>query len=221
MAPGTELEKGIWNASDLVDCGTAGALDGAGDGAGGAALRVREADLRGAKLGLANALAAGLMVAASLGLIYEGGQVGWGLTALGALVGAVFVAVSSRLLGGHDDMEWGALRGADARKAMLLLGVMTVHSLTEGVGLGVSFGGGTELGRADHAGDRPSQHPRGAGDQPRDGAARGVREAGGVLERLLQPAAAAAGDPRVPGGERLRAPPRARGSGSPPGPCSG
>ncbi|MBV9774891.1 MAG: ZIP family metal transporter, partial [Gemmatimonadetes bacterium] len=97
-------------------------------------------------LGLANALAAGLMIAASLGLLYEGGLHGIGLTALGALVGAGFVALSSVFLGGHEDAHMGALRGADARRALLLLGVMTVHSFTEGVGVGVAFGGGKKLG---------------------------------------------------------------------------
>ena len=97
------------------------------------------------RLGLANALAAGLMVAASLGLIYEGTRAGVGLTAAGVGVGALFVALSSRLLG-HHEVEWGSLRGADARKALLLVGVMTIHSLTEGVGLGVAFGGGERLG---------------------------------------------------------------------------
>ena len=97
-------------------------------------------------LGLANALAAGLMIAASLGLLYEGGRTGVPLTALGAVIGVGFVALSSRLLGGHDELKLGALEGADARRALLIIGVMTVHSVTEGVGLGVSFGGGEELG---------------------------------------------------------------------------
>jgi zinc transporter, ZIP family len=97
-------------------------------------------------LGLANALAAGLMIAASLGLLYEGAQHGVSLTALGALVGVGFVALSGRLLAGHGDLRLGSLEGADARRALLIIGVMTVHSLTEGVGLGVSFGDGEELG---------------------------------------------------------------------------
>lgn len=107
-------------------------------------LFVRSFDRR--NLGLANALAAGLMVAASLGLLYEGGLHGIRTTALGALVGAGFVALSSRLLSGHRDVHLGVLRGADARKALLLVGVMTVHSITEGVGVGVAFGGGKKLG---------------------------------------------------------------------------
>jgi zinc transporter, ZIP family len=97
-------------------------------------------------LGLANALAAGLMIAASLGLLYEGALQGLALTAAGGVVGVAFVALSSVFLSGREDLKLGGLKGADARRALLIIGVMTVHSLTEGVGLGVSFGGGEELG---------------------------------------------------------------------------
>ena len=97
-------------------------------------------------LGLSNALAAGLMIAASLGLLYEGARQSLSLTFVGGVLGTLFVIGSSALLGGHEDLKLGALRGADARRALLIVGVMTIHSVTEGVGLGVSFGGGEELG---------------------------------------------------------------------------
>jgi len=50
------------------------------------------------------------------------------------------------MLHGREDLKLGALTGKDARRALLIVGVMTAHSLTEGVGVGVSFGGGEELG---------------------------------------------------------------------------
>jgi zinc transporter, ZIP family len=96
-------------------------------------------------LGVANALAAGFMLSASGLLLIEGAIRGWWQTLLGAVVGAVFILVSHRILQ-HQEVEFGALRGADATKALLIVAVMTIHSFSEGVGVGVSYGGGAELG---------------------------------------------------------------------------
>lgn len=97
-------------------------------------------------LGLGNAVAAGLMVAASGGLIVEGYGVGPIAVAGGVATGAVFITGSRRWLERRGDLDVAGLQGADARKALLLVGAMTVHSAAEGIGIGVSFGGGTDLG---------------------------------------------------------------------------
>ena len=98
------------------------------------------------RLGAANALAAGLMLAACAVLLWEGAARGLGSTSLGALAGAVAVWLSQKALGHDDEMSVGALQGADARKAILVMGVMTAHSFAEGIGVGVSYGGGERLG---------------------------------------------------------------------------
>ncbi len=97
-------------------------------------------------LGISNAIAAGLMGAASWGLIYEGLNYSMPRTVLGILLGLAFIVGSRALLGEEGDVEWGEMQGAEALKIVLILGVMTLHSFTEGVGVGVSFGGGEALG---------------------------------------------------------------------------
>ena len=97
-------------------------------------------------LGVSNAVAAGFMLAASAVLVWEGGQRGIVGTVVGAALGVVAIGVARRLIGDHEHLEIGALRGADASKAVLIVGVMTVHSFAEGIAVGVSFGGGDALG---------------------------------------------------------------------------
>ena len=97
-------------------------------------------------LGIANALAAGSMAGASIGLVSEGSRYGAGGVAAGVAAGAFFIALTGRLLGRERHSHFGTARGADARRMLLIVGVMTVHSFTEGVGIGVSFGGGETLG---------------------------------------------------------------------------
>jgi zinc transporter ZupT len=97
-------------------------------------------------LGTANSLAAGFMTGASAGLLYEGGRYGVARTALGALAGGAFIWASGRLIERRRELHIGALEGADALRALLIVGVMTLHSFTEGVGVGVAFGGQETLG---------------------------------------------------------------------------
>lgn len=96
-------------------------------------------------LGLANAAAGGLMLSASFGLIYEGVHYHLGRTLLGVVLGLLFIQLSHRFLHGRE-VSFGSLNGLDARKALMMVGIMTLHSFAEGVGVGVAFGGGEALG---------------------------------------------------------------------------
>lgn len=94
-----------------------------------------------------NAVAAGLMLGASFGLVAEGSDYGSLETVGGVLLGVTFILVTQRILGEQDEeaMVFGAATGAHARRMLLVLIVMTVHSFSEGVAVGVSFGGGITL----------------------------------------------------------------------------
>jgi len=97
-------------------------------------------------LGLANGAAAGLMLAASAMLLYEGAAYSLLRVLVGAGIGVVGIAASRALLDNHSEVAVGRLRGADALQALMIVGIMTAHSFAEGVGVGVSYGGGDELG---------------------------------------------------------------------------
>lgn len=62
--------------------------------------------------------------------------------------GAACIALATALLGRDRALHLGALEGADAIRALMIVGVMTLHSFTEGVGVGAAFGSGKELGLA-------------------------------------------------------------------------
>ena len=97
-------------------------------------------------LGLGDALAAGMMLAASVALLYEGALEGAALTVLGVVGGALFM-VGTRMVFAHRKLlTFATLRGAAALEAATFVAAMTVHSVTEGVGVGVSFGKGATLG---------------------------------------------------------------------------
>ena len=98
-------------------------------------------------LGISNAIASGLMLAASFGLIYEGLNHDLWFTFWGIIIGLGFIIISQRVLDKYDDQfSIKHINKADSAKMLLIVGIMTLHSFTEGVSVGVSFSGGLDLG---------------------------------------------------------------------------
>ncbi|WP_255193097.1 ZIP family metal transporter [Natronobeatus ordinarius] len=89
-------------------------------------------------------LAAGIILSASLfGLLPEALEAGSPIHVVaGLLVGVGLVVVADRVVGAHD-FEPRTLARADFDKLVLIVGVLTIHSVPEGVAVGVAF---AELG---------------------------------------------------------------------------
>lgn len=84
-------------------------------------------------------------VVARAGMLYEGVysedfQGHYLMVVLGMFLGYAFIALCEAKL---DDKEYslGELSGANAKRAMLVLLIMTMHSFAEGLGVGVSWAG--------------------------------------------------------------------------------
>ena len=104
------------------------------------------------------AIAAGMMIGASYSLVMEGilfdepddtsNMTSMMRTMIGIISGLAFILGTKSFLDAHEEIKIEGLQGADTRKILLIVFVMTLHSFTEGVGIGVSFGGqnGNELG---------------------------------------------------------------------------
>lgn len=104
-------------------------------------LRQRAGSLRpflwGATVGL-------MSVAAVVGLLLPALDQGEpAAVAAGVIVGVVFLLASRRLLEGRD-VHVGQLRGVGVRRAVLVFGVLFVHSLPEGFAIGTAFASDTE-----------------------------------------------------------------------------
>lgn len=97
-------------------------------------------------LSVGAAVAAGLMLAASHTLTKEGMAEQEWLTLAGMLTGVVLVYLAYRWIENRGMPDVSELNSADTRKAVLIVGVMTAHSFAEGIGVGVSYGGGEDLG---------------------------------------------------------------------------
>jgi len=98
-------------------------------------------------LALANTVASGMMISASAGMLYEAhdhcGPGDWQLF-VGLAAGALFIRISSQLLGNDEEAGVEALHEAilerkQWRKAMLIFTVMFCHSAAEGIAVGVAF----------------------------------------------------------------------------------
>lgn len=97
-------------------------------------------------LGASNAVAAGVMLAASVSLSLQAVDRNVWRSVVGVVLGICFVLLTERYLEHDHGHAMGSLRGEDARRALLIVGVMTVHSAAEGVGVGAAFADGPALG---------------------------------------------------------------------------
>lgn len=97
-------------------------------------------------LGWSGAVASGIMLAASFRLINEGINYNLYRTIIGVMLGLGFILMSQKRLSKNENLHVGKLKGANAKKALMIIGIMTLHSFAEGVGIGVSFGGEADFG---------------------------------------------------------------------------
>lgn len=96
---------------------------------------------------ICNGIAAGLMLAASFSLLQEGYDHDPIRTILGLLGGFLFIALSHSIIARHKDFHIGEIQGANAIKMLMIVGIMTLHSAAEGIGVGVAFAGEGNLGQ--------------------------------------------------------------------------
>jgi len=66
-------------------------------------------------------------------------------TLIGFAIGVVFLIATKAILDRFESVEISDISSADLNKMFLIIFVMTLHSLTEGIGIGVSFGGHTGM----------------------------------------------------------------------------
>jgi ZIP family zinc transporter len=94
-------------------------------------------------VGLAWGFSAGMMLSASVfNLVFEGiGRAGYNAVALGIALGAALFWLTERRFG-HTSFHFFHTEGVTARRIMLFIGTLTIHSFSEGIAVGVAFGSG-------------------------------------------------------------------------------
>ena len=101
-------------------------------------------DISKSWLGVGNSIAAGLMLGASLGLVFEATHLSISGMLVGVLCGIALMLMADWLLPETVEQPTEAIsqiRDGGFRKMLLIMLVMTLHSFAEGIGVGVSFGG--------------------------------------------------------------------------------
>ena len=102
--------------------------------------------------GILTAMAAGMMTSASLvllvgeGLAHAPGMRGAAEVAIGMLAGVAFFGLATRWVRRHETFDIAGLRKAGGSTALLIVAAMTIHSLPEGIAIGVSFGSASTTG---------------------------------------------------------------------------
>ncbi|CEG43775.1 zinc iron permease [Plasmopara halstedii] len=90
------------------------------------------------------------MIAATGCLLYEGWYLPQAMDywvsvsyrlLLGSFFGVLFIKFTKVFLEDNENVSVCGLKGLDTRKAFLIMAVMTLQSVSEGIGVGVSFGG--------------------------------------------------------------------------------
>jgi ZIP family zinc transporter len=94
-------------------------------------------------VGLAWGFSGGMMLSASVfNLVFEGiKRDGYNAVALGIALGALLFWLAERRYG-HTSFDFYHVNGASARRIILLLATLFIHSFSEGIAVGVAFGSG-------------------------------------------------------------------------------
>ena len=97
-------------------------------------------------MSVASALASGVLLAAAFDLIRQGTNDNTPLTIIGIAAGLALITISKKWIDKRNAPEVGDLATADVLKAIIIVGVMTIHSFPEGIAIGLSFGKGHSFG---------------------------------------------------------------------------
>ncbi len=97
-------------------------------------------------MSLASAFASGLLLAATFQLINKGSTDNPATTIFGIIVGLALITISRKWLERRASPDVGELAKADVLKAVVMVGVMTIHSFPEGVAVGLALGQNLSFG---------------------------------------------------------------------------